>query len=270
MTGKKREYFEQMNINYVELESIDSTNTFVRSNATRLISGNNNEAYSAAIVISNAQTGGRGRQGRSFYSPNGGIYMSILIPVKTIDEKLLGITSYAALCVRKALISYCHIANKPLDPKVKWVNDVYVGDLKVCGILIEALHLADKSYLIIGIGINTTTNPRAEEAKVPDELKNKMGFVELNRDATREDIVLDIYNRLKTYSGNISDYVDELRNHSYLIGKHIKYTFDGMLFDAVVVGLDEEGHLLVCQGAELEGESGRLLALTSGEVSIVL
>ena len=128
------------------LQSTDSTNTRIRVLAE-------DGAPEGTVVVAAAQTAGRGRSGKSFLSPAGtGLYMSILLrPALTMGDSLL-ITTAAAVAVSRAIerVAGC-------EAKIKWVNDVYVDEKKVCGILTEgALDLENGGlrYAILGIGIN--------------------------------------------------------------------------------------------------------------------
>ena len=78
-----------------------------------------------ALVIAKEQTGGRGRLGRSFYSPEGGAYFSLLLRPELSPQKTLNITTAAAVAVCRAIEK---LSNK--NPQIKWVNDIYVNDKK--------------------------------------------------------------------------------------------------------------------------------------------
>ena len=127
-------------------KTIDSTNNFAKSLAQL-------GAVHGTTVISEVQTQGRGRMGRSFYSPLGmGIYMSVILrPELSVEHSLL-ITSCAAVAVAEAIERVAGI-----DCKIKWVNDIYAGNKKLCGILTEAsvnVEQGGLEYAIVGMGIN--------------------------------------------------------------------------------------------------------------------
>ena len=128
------------------------------------------EARHGSFVLAQRQTAGRGRRGRSFFSPeDAGLYLSIILePEETLKESLL-LTTAAATAVYKAVKKVCGIS---LD--IKWVNDLYLDGRKVCGILTEAItdfEGGNIEFAIVGIGINLYKN--GEE--VPEELKNVAG-----------------------------------------------------------------------------------------------
>lgn len=128
----------------------------------RLVSSTNNVAKEYAlndkttdvrIFISEEQSGGKGRRGRSFYSPPGsGIYISFLFhpQIKAVDAVRL--TTVTSVAVSKAIEK-----STGLEPQIKWVNDVFFNGKKICGILTEALTDLETGMVdsvIIGIGVN--------------------------------------------------------------------------------------------------------------------
>ena len=127
-------------------KTIDSTNNFAKSLAQL-------GAEHGTTVISEVQTQGKGRMGKNFYSPLGmGIYMSVIIRPKLSVEHSLLITSCAAVAVAEAIEKVSGI-----DCKIKWVNDIYAGNKKLCGILTEAsvdVEQGGLEYAVVGIGLN--------------------------------------------------------------------------------------------------------------------
>ena len=118
-----------------------------------------------SVLIAHRQTGGRGREGRSFFS-EGGLYMSVLLPWR--EDSAPFVTHIAAVAVARAIK-----ATAGVTPAVKWVNDLYVDGKKVCGILAESV-LADQTRrLVVWIGVNVGT---AKE-DFPPEIKKIAGSV---------------------------------------------------------------------------------------------
>ncbi|MBO4422670.1 MAG: biotin--[acetyl-CoA-carboxylase] ligase, partial [Clostridia bacterium] len=97
------------------------------------------------VVIAGAQTGGRGRLGRSFFSPEGGVYMSLILRPAFDDYTIITPAAAAAVCRALERLGF--------GCRIKWVNDIYLSDKKVCGILTEADVAA--GWAVLGIGINT-------------------------------------------------------------------------------------------------------------------
>ena len=147
-------------------EETESTNQAAKRLA---VSG---KAGHGSFVLANSQSQGRGRRGRSFYSPkDAGIYMSVILkPQGTVRDNLL-ITTAAATAVYRAVKKECGIS---LD--IKWVNDLYLQEKKVCGILTEAItdfDSGDIEFVIVGIGLNICPS----EEGFPEELADKAGTI---------------------------------------------------------------------------------------------
>ena len=125
---------------------IDSTN----DEAKRLIKSGTTPPF---LVAANEQTHGRGRQGKSFYSPaDTGIYMSLVLSFSD-GESISKITVIASVAVCKAIEKLTG-----LKPEIKWVNDVYLNGKKICGILCESvIGGTDLTPVIIGVGLNLST-----------------------------------------------------------------------------------------------------------------
>ena len=140
------------------LSVVDSTNNYCKDLARK-------GAPEGTVVISDSQTGGKGRRGRSFLSPPGcGIYLSYLLRPKTGIERISEITCWTAVAVCEAIKEAYGF-----DSSIKWVNDVLMNRMKICGILTEASVEAESGTIdscIIGIGINVNE----KRSDFPDEL----------------------------------------------------------------------------------------------------
>ena len=106
-----------------------------------------------AVVIARRQTGGRGRLGRRFESPEGGLYLSILTSRLAPGEQVYALTPAAALAVRRAVLRTFGLACA-----VKYPNDLILEGRKVCGILCESLTLPDRFAVVIGVGVNVRSD----------------------------------------------------------------------------------------------------------------
>ena len=101
------------------------------------------------VLIAGAQSAGRGRNSRAFASPEGGLYMSVMLRPQSVTEAL-GITPLAAVAVARAIEEQFG-----LNPGIKWVNDILIDGKKVCGILAEAVQ-GERLNVVLGIGVNVT------------------------------------------------------------------------------------------------------------------
>jgi len=136
----------RFNPEVIQYESLPSTNT----EAARLaVEG----AAEGLCVVADEQTAGRGRLQRSWLSPKGaGLYFSALLrPSMPINQWSL-LTFMAALAVSDALRDACE-----LKTDIKWPNDLLAGERKICGILAEAIETDKGRAVVVGIGINLTT-----------------------------------------------------------------------------------------------------------------
>ena len=230
-------------------KEIDSTN----NEAKRLIAGG---LAVNALIAAEAQTAGRGRFGRQFYSPEqSGIYMTVVVnPQFNINDAVL-ITSAASVAVVRAIEK---LTDK--KPQIKWVNDVYLDDKKICGILTEAttsFETGTVQSIIIGIGINIST------ADFPIELRDVA--TALHPDGiTRNKLIAAVADNLLELTENLTDrsFLDDYRSHSLVIGKQIDYYKNSEKFNAYVVAIDETGGLVI------RNADGSEETLRSGEISV--
>ena len=123
---------------------LDSTNTRLKAMAAY--------AEPGTVIAAGRQTGGRGRLGRSFSSPSGGVYLSMLLAPAADMRACLTLTPTAGVAVRRALKKVCG-----LGADIKWPNDLQFGGKKLCGILTESVTAGGSFKLIIGIGVNLNT-----------------------------------------------------------------------------------------------------------------
>ncbi len=119
-------------------------------------------AVHGTVLAAREQTGGRGRLGRSFASPPGGLYLSLLLQPDCAPERCLSLTPLAAVAVRRA-VAACADA----EPVIKWPNDLLLNGKKLCGILVELLFAGGQPQVIVGIGVNVNT----EREEFPEELR---------------------------------------------------------------------------------------------------
>ena len=139
--------------------SLDSTNNYAKERADILCDGH--------VVVANEQQSGRGRQGKSFYSPeNGGLYMSIVVKdKKAVSDSLFTVKACVAVC--RAVDRMCNLSDED-GVGIKWVNDIYFGGKKLCGILCEKFKDAsDKDCVVAGFGINL----KIDNSALPQELR---------------------------------------------------------------------------------------------------
>lgn len=214
-----------------------STNAIVREKA----GAGKSEGY---IVLANEQTEGRGRLKRSFFSPKDtGIYMSLLLrPENCSAEQAVRITTMAAVVM-------CEAIEAVSDEKagIKWVNDIFIRGKKVCGILTEGAFNLENGlldYAVLGIGINIYP----PKDGFPEEIGHIAGtvFQESQCDAKNR-LVSEFLNRFYDYysAEDHRSYVEKYRDRSLVIGREVTLISHQSSRSALVLGIDDECHLLV-------------------------
>lgn len=233
-------------------QTVTSTNTLAKEMAAK-------GAKEGTVLVAREQTEGRGRMGRSFYSPlSSGIYFSIILrPQLNLEDSLL-ITTGAAVAVANAIETIAKT-----KARIKWVNDIFVGDKKVCGILTEASLNCESGgleYAVVGIGINIETKDFPEEIKqiAGSIFKDKPGALPVT-----SMLVAEVLNNIAESMNSLTDrrYLEEYRKRSFLLGKDILVIKGKDTLPAKAIDIDDKARLVV------EYEDRTREALLSGEVS---
>ena len=246
------------NFNINVYKTINSTNTAIKELAI-------NGGKEGTVIIAEEQTEGRGRFGRKFHSPKGtGIYMSILLRPQLHSSKAFLITTATAVAVAEAIES---ISNK--EAKIKWVNDIYCDNKKVCGILTEASFDFESGIIdhaVLGIGINV----KPPEGGFTEEIKDIATSIFNDENSASADIrsrlIAEVLNRFWSYYKNIEDksFIEKYKSRSLLINKEINILSRNSSESAVAIEIDDECRLKVRM------HDGSIRFLSSGEVSIRL
>ena len=233
-------------------DSLPSTNLTAKTLAEQ-------GAMEKTVVLALKQTSGRGRLSRSFYSPFGGAYLSVILRPSLSPENTVLITSAAAVAAARVIEKF-----SDKKAQMKWVNDIYIDSKKVCGILTEGTFNAETArldYAVLGIGFNLF----GDKNLLPDDIKNTADFIFDKRPSS-----LKFANFLKAFLDEFfalyetieqKEFLSEYNSRSYLSGKEITYLKDGVLHTAKALHTNEKAHLLV-------EEDGLILSLFSGEVSV--
>lgn len=236
-------------------DEVSSTNDVLKKYA---IEG----AEDNTVIIANSQTKGKGRLGRSFFSPaDTGIYFSILLRRNFSPDEAMFLTPAAAVCVANALGKYTQ--NKV---EIKWVNDIYINDRKICGILSESAFNNDNTkteFAIIGIGINLT-KPLQD---FPAEISSKAGFLLDNScvlDNIKTAVIADILNEFTSILNvfTLNSIYDAYVSRSWLTSKTVIADTGSEIFEAEVVGVDKSMRLV------LKKTDGSIVAINCGEVNL--
>jgi len=248
-------------------------------------------ARHGTVVIANSQTAGKGRYGRSFFSPPGhGIYMSFIfqkIPPGRGGAPTL-ITAYAAVSVCEAIE-----AATGKTPQIKWVNDIFLDGKKICGILCEGISHGERAShgaatlhgagttqyesvaesnggdtqgqetfqgIIVGIGVNFST----PKTGYPKEIVETAGsiFGENKPTITRNRLTAEIINRMFDIINNHdrAATLAEYKKRLMMLGEKVLVTGMRESFEATAIDIDDTGRLII------KNKNGEIQTLTSGEI----
>ena len=229
-----------------EYESLESTNKTLMDMAKE-------GSPAGTTVWAHTQSGGRGRLGRSFSSPEGGIYVSILLPLVADADSAIKVTAMAGVAVMRTIFQVC---NKKCG--IKWVNDIIHEDKKVCGILAQGC--AGKA--VVGIGINY----RTDLEKLPEDVRClASGLYEPDEDAPDERTFTEALLRNVWELCTLGDenWLEEYKSSSTILGKEVLILQAGNVTGSgTATEIDDNCFLHVV------GEDGKEMILSTGEVSI--
>lgn len=250
-----RRHLKHQDIKLQVYKTITSTNTVLKTLAAE-------GAPAGLALIAEEQTAGRGRMGRSFYSPaDSGLYLSLLLRPNVSAVEATRLTACAAVAVAETIEE---LSGRPAQ--IKWVNDIFVDGRKVCGILTEASVDCENGmlhYVIIGLGVNT----HVPAGDFPEELKGIAGaaFAADLIPELRCRLAAGILDRLAEYTENpgAPHVFEAYKSRSLVLGKAINILAPGRdPVPAEVLDLEEDYALLV------RLPDGSTTRLNSGEVSV--
>ncbi len=233
------------------LETVDSTNLFAKKLAKE-------GAAHGTAVIAASQTGGRGRLGRSFHSPQGGLYMTVILRPGCKAEELMHLTCAAGVAARDAIFHTCGIR-----PGLKWINDLVIGTKKVGGILSELslTSSGDVDYALVGIGINC-------KDQIPPELKEIATSLdrETGKHISPALLAAQLLQALHKMADNLltekAALMDAYRTLCVTVGREVLLIRGEERQAAFALGVTDDGGLLV------EYPDGNHEIVSSGEVSV--
>jgi len=220
-------------------DSLDSTNRYAKVLASE-------HPEKPALVVATYQSGGRGRLGRSFFSPKGGLYLSVLLPKAFNLESAQLITSAASVAALQAIEQV-----GGMRCQIKWVNDLYLEGRKVCGILGINFCIPQAAFPLELQG--TATSLFDGPSSVPASFDANL-------------LVASLVENLHALVSKLPDrsFLSVYRERSLLLGRKVTVHQDRQTFSATAVSIDDEAHLVV------QDDQGRQSVLSSAEISIRL
>lgn len=218
-------------------------------------------AEHGTVIIADSQTKGRGRYSRSYFSPSGGLYMSIILRPEVLNfENPTSVTAFAAVAVCEAIES---ISEK--TPKIKWVNDILIDGKKVCGILTEAVtdfESGSLDWIVLGIGINVYI--KTED--FPDDLQTSATSIFPNEKmfGVRNKLSAEIINRILGYdiTPREAEIFRKYKNRLAILGNQVTVIQNKNEYKATAKDIDAAGHLVV------KNENGEIITVSSGEIRV--
>ncbi|MCS7385365.1 MAG: biotin--[acetyl-CoA-carboxylase] ligase [archaeon GB-1867-005] len=208
-------------------------------------------------VIAEKQTNGRGRRGRRWHSPKGGLWMSIVLKRKNRRFNMAPLM--AAVAVAKVIEKLYN-----LKVQVKWPNDILINGKKVGGILCEATFSGEElKYIVIGIGLNV--NLRLND--FPRELRENATSIlletgrEVNLETLAKHIIREI---MKAVKMNNNEVLKKWKNYDCTLGRKVKVISDSGELLGVALAVDADGSLIV------KMDTGKVKRIYADEVKLQL
>ena len=240
------------------LDKTDSTNKRLREMAFE-------EAPGGQVIVANEQTTGRGRMGRSFFSPSGnGIYFSYLLRPDVAPQDAVTLTAWTGVAMVRAIEWVAGFS-----PGIKWVNDLVSNGRKLCGILTEMSIESETgriNSIIIGIGINVNN----DASDFPDEIKDIATSIKLETGSSvsRAELVASMVEEMDKLASEwpeASDkYLDLYRSYNITCGRDVDVISGGTVRPAKALSINDDFSLKV------KFPDGTVSDLSSGEVSLKL
>lgn len=236
----------------------------VSTNLTAIEQGKQGAPH-GTIITAARQSGGRGRQGRSFASPPGGLYFSLILRPQSDAEHI-------SLLTLATGVSCCRVVEQAsgLDVKLKWPNDLYLGNRKLGGILSEAAPFSYRAgkvpFLVVGIGLNINTEPD----QFPQTLQNTVTSLNTLQKRTYDldKLMLDIAAQVEEYISRPEELHEEIvqqwRQRDYLRDKQMCWHGPGVT-DVIGTGAG----LLADGRYGLQIPGGDIIPILGGELKLL-
>lgn len=228
-------------------ESVPSTMDIAREEASA-------GAPHGALVFAEEQTAGRGRRGRAFFSPaRENLYFTLVLRLPLAVHRRLPVV--LPLAVARA------IRAEGADARIKWPNDIWIDDRKVCGMLIdgELTHGGGLGFPGIGINVNGDPTDNPELTEIATSVARAVGH-----EVSRERVLANICNELEVLLGTpMPNLIGEYRELSCTLGRDVTVAPTGAEpFEAIALGISDDGELMV------RCSNGLVVAINAADVSV--
>ncbi len=230
---------------------VNSTNVVAR----KLV---HQDTTNGTVVISGIQTAGRGRLGREWKSPSGGLWLSIILyPPHEAKDNVSLITIAAAVAVARTIEKSLGI-----DAEIKWPNDILVEGAKVCGILCELLSGPSGWAIIAGIGLNLNIEP--EDLPHPERYRAGSLKAFMGKEISEERFLIAFF---RNFNESYSEFLrgdpgrkrllDRWRKHAEMLGQRITLQIGDEQLECTAKDVDDRGYLVV---ETLDGNTRHIMA----------
>lgn len=217
------------------------------------------DAPHGTVLVSGRQTAGRGRQGRPFVSPEGGVYLSVLLRPAVPAAELLHLTPMAAVAVRRAIFDACGVA-----AEIKWPNDLVFAGRKLVGILTELIHRGGADCVIVGAGVNCNAGLAdfpPEVQKIATSLREITGKT-VDPNVLARNMVKRFAEMDAALLTEKKAWLAEFAAACVTVGKRVQLISGAERKEGFAEGIDENGALIV------RFDTGKTAAVSTGEVSV--
>ena len=226
--------------------------------AKDLCSKEDAENFNGTILIAEEQTGGVGRLGRAWFSPSGGIWTTIILKPTIPIDKLFFVTMSASIAVARTIRRMYDIG-----ALIKWPNDIYIGDKKVSGILLELAAEADQiHYCLLGIGIDANIKPEDLQCSLQTPITSLN--LEIGHDIDRAKFLATMLGEFERRyklieEGEYKAISREWKSLSLTLEKRVRITTPRRTFEGEAIDLDEYGALII------KKDNGKVERILSGD-----
>ncbi|MBL0711731.1 MAG: bifunctional biotin--[acetyl-CoA-carboxylase] ligase/biotin operon repressor BirA [Colwellia sp.] len=232
---------------------IDSTNSYLMRRLP-------NQVTQGQVCLAEYQSAGRGRRGRQWISPFGSqIYLSIYWRLEQGLSAAMGLSLVTALAVSDAIYSLTNI-----EVQLKWPNDIYLGGVKLAGILIDLEGQAvEPSHSVIGIGLNLNMPAQAAE-KIDQKWTDLQSHShkKIDRNALSAQLIYHLLKRLQQHQcDGLTTMIDEWHTRDFYLNKRVKLLTGNNTTRGICRGVNNQGALML----EVDGQ---VKPIYGGEVSL--
>ncbi len=221
-------------------------------------------AAEGTVVIAETQTAGHGRHGKKWFSPTGGLWLSVILRPKLEASDAVKLVFLAGLAVTQTLSELYGIS-----AETKWPNDVLVNGRKICGILSEmSTRNGEVKYVIIGVGVNANVNV---SQALPNELKKNTTSLqnELGKRVKLEELFKTVIGKMeKLYDifleHGSEEILREWKKHAFFVGRKVQITGENEELEGLALDVDLDGALII------QLSSGEVKRIIAGEISLII